>query len=371
MDYKHLPKGQVISLWTLCQHGAILFITSYMCSMIVARRLSVQKASFTVRPNAELLGLGVANAGCAALGGFPCSGILATSLAVMATDAQTCVWSIVCGVVVIVLSQIDVATAMLAMLPKAVLSAIVIETVIPVISFESAHGLFRVMAMDIGQYAVTMFVCFLYGIEWGILAGMIVAVYQMVLAGTRNRVTELGRLPHSATYRNVLSHREALVANRVLIARVYDSLMFTNWYPCEDALQTLMDQHEASAAPKDHLIGVVINLVSCGSVDSTAAFGLLDFCKKHAARGIAIRLSAMGDEVADRLTRVGLHRVPDLGIPYKLYASDHEAVLDIADRHAAVHEAGSVHLSEVASGGNVHEDPYFHHTERRGTITTI
>lgn len=346
LDFQHLPEGTEITLWDTMRHGFILAITSYMCSMIVSRKLAIQRG-FPVDPNAELLGLGVANIGCCTLGGFPCGGILATSLAVLGTSAQTSMWSVYCAMVVTLLSQISYATAALALLPKAVLSAIVIETVIPAISFESAHSIGSVMALDIGQYAVTMIVCFLYGIEYGIAAGMFVAIFQMIYSGTQNRVIELGRLPRTSAYRNVLSHPDALVSTPVLIARVYDSLLFTNWYPCEESLQALMDRHQEGMDQDCPLVGVVINLTSCSSIDSTAAFGLLDFSKKHAKRGVAIRFSSMNDQTEERLQRVGIQNIFNVGIPYTFYETDAEAVQDIIQNHAGIHDAGSVHLSEV------------------------
>merc|ERR1712130_572005 len=96
-------------------------------------------------------------------------------------------------------------------------------------------------------------------------------------------------------------------------------------------------------------VAVVVNLVSCGSIDSTAAFGLLDFSRKYAKIGIAIRFSALTDSVYKKLKRVGIPKIHDCGIKYKFYTNDHDAVVDIIALHKALHLSGSVHLSEAVS----------------------
>ena len=351
-EFKRLPPGsKQIVIFDLIWHGFVIALTSFFCSMIVSRRLSVKKG-FQVNPNQEMLGLGLANAGCLTFGAFPCGGILATSVAVLHTPAKTCVWSICCGIIVILLSQIPICTALLAKLPKAVLAAIVVETVIPLISFDAISRISGVFALDLIQYVTTMAFCFLYGIEIGIVAGMVVAVVELVYRGTRNRVSELGRLPDTVRFRKLDNYPEALIADRILICRIYDSLFFTNYFPCEQAIQLLMDDHQSKRKDGEALVGVVINLVSCGSVDSTACFGLLDFSKKYAKKGIAIRFACMTDAVYQSLKRTELEKIHDCGVKYKFYQNDHDAVVDIAQHHHAIHFTGSVHLSEAISPAN-------------------
>merc|ERR1719242_1261936 len=122
---------------------------------------------------------------------------------------------------------------MLAKLPKAVLAAIVIETVIPLIDFSAVWRIGAVLELDLLQYGMTMVFCLMYDINTGILVGMFVAVLILVYRGTRHRVGELGRIPNSVKFKIVDQHKEALIADQILVCRVYDSLCFTNWYSCE------------------------------------------------------------------------------------------------------------------------------------------
>jgi len=348
LDFKHLPEGKEISVYNAAFHGFVVAITIYFVGIMISRTIAKRKGSLTVRCSHEMLGLGVANLGAVICGGFSCGHGFDNSLHVLHSGAQTRVWSIICGIVIIAFSQISYTATMLAMLPRVVLCCIIIHTIMPVITFESKHSVRWMVTRDCAQFIITMFVCFLYGLEKGIIAGICVAVLQMMYSTTGHGVAELGRLPNQAEYRNVDSHPEALVSSRILIARLRDSLLYTNWYPVEETLETMIDKH-IKMMDGEHLVGVVINLVQCGSVDSTAAFGLLDFCHKYAKQGVAIRFSAVVDEVTDRLTRVGIKKIPDLGIPFRFYVNDHSAIRDIIENHVAVHDAGSVHLSEVES----------------------
>ncbi len=124
------------------------------------------------------------------------------------------------------------------------------------------------------------------------------AVLELLYRGTRYRVAELGRIPKTVSFRILQNHPEALVQDSILIVRILDSLYFTNWYPCEEAIQYLMDKHSINLREEESRpLGVVMNMISCGKMDATAAFGIKDFSKKCAKQGIAVRLSCVSDSV--------------------------------------------------------------------------
>ena len=132
---------------------------------------------------------------------------------------------------------------------------------------------------------------------------MIAAVFELVYSGTQGSVAELGRLPDTVQFRRISTHPDALVNDRIIVVRVYESLYFANWCPCENTIQKMIDDHNElnnanATQASEKVIGVVINLVSCGYIDATAAYGLLNFTRKLGKQNIAVRCCCVNDKVA-------------------------------------------------------------------------
>jgi MFS superfamily sulfate permease-like transporter len=214
----------------------------------------------------------------------------------------------------------------------------------------------RITHLDIFPYLATIITSFIFGIEQGILVGITVAIFELVYRGTRNRVSELGRIPRSHFWRKFETHPEALHSDRVLICRVYDSIFFTNYCPVEKAIQILINEHNSNCARDEHLLGVVINLTSCTNTDSTAAYGFKLFTQKCAKQQIALRFSNVNEKVRQILTKTGVtektqpqRETETLAIEYKFYEQDFTAVLDILRHHKAIANNDNAHWSRALS----------------------
>ncbi|MGB9753306.1 MAG: sodium-independent anion transporter [Roseiflexus castenholzii] len=289
----------------------IVFI-SVVESIAVAKALASKRRK-AINADQELVALGAANLTASVTGGYPVTGGFARSVVNDQAGAVTGLASLVtaASIGIIVLWF----TPLFYYLPQAVLAATVIVAVLSLFKPGEALRIWRMNRTDAVTWGVTFAVVLLFGIEAGILAGVVFAILLFLWRTSRPHIAIVGRVGQSEHFRNVLRH-QVQTCPHVVAVRVDESLYFANTRYLEDALLRIV----AERPEVKHLvlIGSAINFI-----DASAMETLESLLHELRAAGVALHLADIKGPVMDQLQRAGF--IDHLGAE-RVYLSTHQAM---------------------------------------------
>lgn len=238
----------------------VIALISFIDSSALAKKLLAKNQDHSLKPNYELLGLGLAKIVGSYFYTFPTSASFGRSAINSDANAQSQISSWVTAaflvIVVLFLSPLFYYT------PKAVLSAMIIAATIRLIDIQ---GMIRVFDSDRRDF-YSMMACFLLtlfmGIQEGILAGVCISIGLILWKTMRPHYAVLGKLEKENVYRNINRFSQAFKNENVLILRYDDDLYFANAnYFFESVTQEIADKPETKT--------FILNMISISHIDST------------------------------------------------------------------------------------------------------
>lgn len=268
----------------------LVSLVGFVSSMSVAQTFAL-KHSERVDADRELLGLGLANVGSAALGGLAVAGGLSRTVVNEAAGARSPLAGIITASLLVVLMLLVLPA--LAWLPKSALAAVIIMAVINLVTFQPWRATWAYDRADAGAFACTLLGVLLLGFEVGLLAGLMWSLAAMVWRHSQPHMAEVGRVPGTEHFRNVGRHQVEVLPG-VLMVRVDESLDFTNIQRVEQGFNDLLARR-----PGTHAIVVLMSAVN--HIDHTALSALSEWHKTLSRQGIALYLTDIKGPVMDRL----------------------------------------------------------------------
>jgi len=292
-------------------------LIGYMESIAIGKNLAAQHG-YDIDAGQELLALGLANLVGSMFSCYPVTGSFSRSAVNNATGAKTQLSGLVTGLLMLLVMLF--LTPLFYYLPKFVLAAIVISSVIPLVAYGEAVKLFRLKRQDFVLWVVA-FVCTLFT---GVLAGIAIAVglslVIVIYESARPQITILWRIPGTTIYRNVKQESSGAFIPGVFIARIGSSMYFANATFIKDMLLTyvedLRDVNETEY--------LVLEMTPVVSIDSTAAHVIEDIVRDFRSRGITIAFAMVGNRVDKTLRKANLKGF--IGDNW-FFATVHEAVV--------------------------------------------
>jgi SulP family sulfate permease len=286
-------------------------VISYMESISVSKALAAKRRQ-KIDANQELIALGMANIGASFSGGYPVTGGFSRSMVNFSAGAYSGMASIItAGLVVLTVLFL---TPLFYYLPKAVLGAIIVVSVMSLIDVKTFIYAWRYDRSE----AISLFVTFVavleLGIDNGIFAGVIASMGLYLWRTSRPHIAVLGRLGDTEEYRNVLRHQTRTFPH-ILALRVDESLYFPN----VQYLENVVWGHIADNPKIAHLV-LVCNAVNF--VDTSALEVLKELHMRLAENGIGFYMAEVKGPVMDRLKRIGF--VNQMGAN-KFFLTTHEA----------------------------------------------
>ena len=248
-------------LWLeLAPSAFIISLVAYIESYSIGTTLAARKQS-RVNSHQELIALGAANIGAAFTGAYPVAGSFSRSSVNFYAGGRTQVSSLVCGLVIVVVLLF--LTDLFTILPNAVLSAIVMVSVLGLMDLKSSREHWALHRQDaITEYATLFLVLFL-GVEIGIIAGVLLSIAFFVRASSRPNITQVGRLGDTEHFRSIKRH-DVETLHHVLALRVDENIYFGNAAQIEDKFLKRAQRRKGT----QHLLMV------CSSVNMIDATGL-------------------------------------------------------------------------------------------------
>ncbi len=302
-----VPKGLPPFAWPMLDYrevvrllplGLTITLISFIESLAIAKAIQRRHSNYSIRPNQELLALGISKIGGALFSAFPTTGSFTRSAVNEQAGAKTALSSLVAAALLTLILLFF--TPLFYFLPKAVLGAIIMMAVVSLVDLEEMRYLWRTDRRDFLTFAATFTATLLLGIQVGIAVGVVLSLALMIYRQSKPNMAVLGRLPGTTYYRNVRRFEQAVQHDGLLIVRFDAPLYFGNASYFKDRLIRLTEQE-----PRD-LDMLVLDASAMPDMDSTGAKALADVMDYVQGRQLRFALSGATGPVRDLLKRHGL-----------------------------------------------------------------
>lgn len=281
-----------------------LVMVGYLETISIGKTLEAKQDDYRIRPNQELIALGLSNMAGSFFKAYPSTSSFSRSAINQESGATTGMSSLI-SVIVVVLTLLFL-TPIFYHLPKTVLAAIIIVAVFGLINIREAKQLWKSNNLDFWLLLVTFLSTIIFGIEYGIIAGVGLSLIILIFRTSRPYVTELGKVPESNFYRNRNRFEEVIIEDDVLIFRFDAQLFYANSSYFRDTLD------EMAAKKGKALKLIVIDGESINRVDSTGVEMLKERIKYYRKRRIDFYFAGIKGPVRDVLFRGGILEVSDI-----------------------------------------------------------
>ncbi len=290
-----LPVVSVPDLLTLLPLAAILALVSFAESIAIGKSIAGRSRE-TLDANRELIASGAANAAAGLFGGFPVAGSFSRSFLTFTARGRTAAAGVVAALVVTL--TLTLLTPLLEPLPRAVLAAIVLVTVVGLVDVREARRVARVDRRDGIVLVLTFAATLLLGIELGLAVGVGANLIGHVIAGMQPDLVVLGRVPGTREYRNVL-RQPGTTAEDGLLLRLDGPLDFLS-------ARTFTTRVRAAVAARPELRWIVLNCAAMTRLDSTGLHALHELQLQMREAGIDLHFATMRWPLREVVARADL-----------------------------------------------------------------
>ncbi len=278
---------------------SVLTVTfiGYVGSIGIAKSLEMKNRDHEIRPNQELLALGIAKIIGAFFQAPPSSGSYSRSAINDEAGGKTAISSII--TVCMVMISLLFLTSFFYYIPKAVLAATILVSVFGLINYSEAKYLLKLRRREFIVMLITFIGTLVFGVERGIFIGVILSYIFLQYYSSRPHVAELVNIPNTEYYRNINRFPEAKQSEDYLIIRFDDQLYFANTSYFKD---TILQHIQQRGTPPRFLILVTTNI---HDIDSTALHVLEDLHQYLEDSKIQLLITGTIGPVRDFLKRSG------------------------------------------------------------------
>jgi sulfate permease, SulP family len=283
-----------LALWLdVMPASAMIALVAYVQSFSIGTQLAHRKRQ-RINPNQELVALGAADFGAALTGGMPVAGSMSRSTG----GGRTALTGVFCSLFVLV--TVLWLTPYFSALPHAALAAIIIMSVSDFIDFSPVYRYWKFYRHDSITHVAALLAVLMFGVERGLLIGILVAVALFVRRSSRPHIAIVGRIGDSAHFRSELRHQVATHPH-VMAVRIDENLYFANASLVETRLLRLVSRN----AKIRHL------LLVCSSINliDTSGLEMLERVDRELMRSdVKLHLSEVKGPVMDQLNASNLPR---------------------------------------------------------------
>lgn len=269
-------------------------LISFIESLAIAQVMEAQHKNYRIVPNQELIALGMTKIVGAFFQCLPTTGSFSRSAINSESGARTGVASIVTALLMVI--TLLFLTSLFYYLPKAILSAIIILSVIGLIDYKEAIRLWETDRSDFTTLAATFLITLLAGIQIGIMAGVILSLAIILYENSKPHYAILGQLPNTRKYRNVNRFPKAIQHPGLIIVRFDAQIYFANAMFLREMLEEIAEENE-------NLQAIVLDMSSVHAIDSSGLHTLEELLEYFTNRNIALYLASAIGPVRDLLEK--------------------------------------------------------------------
>lgn len=305
-----------LQLWQqLLTPAALIALIGFLESVSVGTTLASKRRE-RIDPNKELVALGAANLGAAISGTYPVAGGFGRSMVNHAAGAQTTVASMISALLVAI--TVAFCTPLFYYLPNAVLGAVIIMAVLPLIDVKAFTDSWRFNKADALTLLGTFMFVLILGVELGILCGIAISFLLLLYRSSQPHIAIVGRVGDSPHFRNVQRY-DVTTDKHILAIRIDESLYFANTRFVEDFIRAQCATHREV----EHVV-IICNAVNF--IDASALESLENLAVHLTSEGITLHLSEVKGPVMDQLQTTGFIEHIQ---PGKIFFTTDEAIREL------------------------------------------
>ncbi len=263
-----------------------------------AARLFAAKEGYSIDSNQELLGSGAANVAAGISGGLGVAGSLSKTAASRRSGGQTQVTGLVTALTVLLV--IVLAAEWLAPLPRAVLSAIVIQAVWGLMDVAALKRYKWIRRNDFVSAIVAMIGVLLFGPLYGLLIAIGQSLLGLAYRFSRINVDVMGRVTgEKAAWGSIRNHPERRTYDGIVVVRLDAPLFWANAsHACDLILRCVQEGGNDVRA-------VLLDLEATSQLDTTSIDALELLFQRLHDRGIDLYLVRVFYHARQKLARAG------------------------------------------------------------------
>jgi SulP family sulfate permease len=281
-----------------------LVMVGYLEIISIGKSLEAKQDEYRIRPNQELIALGLSNMVGSLFKAFPTTSSFSRSAINQESGAKTGMAALI-SVVMVVITLLFL-TPLFYHLPKTVLAAIIIVAVFGLVNIKEAAFLWKANHLDFWLMLATFIGTLLLGIEFGIIVGVGLSLIVLIFRTSRPYVAELGKVPNSDFYRNRSRFEEVIIEDDILIFRFDAQIFYANSSYFRDKLDDMALKKGAA------LKLIVFDAESINRVDSTGVEMLKERIKFYNKKGIVVLFAGVKGPVRDDLFKSGMLSIIDV-----------------------------------------------------------
>ena len=293
-----LPFMTIEEISSLLPLALLISLVGFMESISISKAIQAKKRTYKVSSNKELIALGASNITGSFFGSFPVSGGFSRTAVNEQAGANTNLSSLISAAIVGL--TLLFFTPLFYNLPNAILASIIMVAVFSLIDFKMPVLLFKTNKKDFAMLMVTFVSTLIFGVQVGILTGVVLSLGLVIHRSVYPHLAELGKLPDTNYYRNLSRFPEANEREDALIFRFDSELYFANINYFKERLEEMI------AKKGEALKVIILNAQSIYALDSSAAKGLEEIVDDLQDRDIEFYMTEVIGPVRDTLRKTGL-----------------------------------------------------------------
>jgi len=276
-----------------------LAFTGFLQGISIAKALDEEVIESNLKPNKELIALGLGNAIGSFFGSYTFTGSFSRSAINKEAGANTAMANVVAALFILI--TILFLTPIFYYLPKTVLAAIIITAVLGMIKLKDIKFLWKTNKKDFVMMLVTLIITLTIGIKEGIMTGVMVSIFAVIFETSRPHLAVLGKVPNTTHfYRNKERFKDLETHNEFLIIRFDSQLYFANTNYFKEKLDELV------LKKGKELKLIIIDAEVISNIDSSGIAAINDLLRKYNGRGIKIYFTSIKGPVRDAFTKSSL-----------------------------------------------------------------
>lgn len=320
-----LPSVEQSRIAELFPIAMTLALIAFMEAISVAKAVEEKHKLNEVRPNQELIALGLSNVIGSLFQSYPTTGGFSrTAVNDQAGAASTLASFISAAIVGLTLLFL---TPLFYYLPNTVLAAIIMVAVFGLIDLEYPKVLWKNRKDEFALLLFTFVITLTVGIKEGILYGVLLSLLLLVYRSSKPHFAILARVKNSPYYRNIKRFPEEVeIDPEIVLFRFDGQLYFGNKDYFKSSLLEAIEERGASVSK------LILNVEPINYIDSSAAFMLRQLLEDLASKNINVAIAGPIGPIRDILKRSG---IVDLLGKEAFYENTHSAYLSAKDDQAA------------------------------------
>ena len=246
--------------------GGLALGTVGLAEGLSAGRLFAARLGYTVDADQELIATGAANVAAGLSGGLGVAGSLSKTAAAVRTGARSQMTGLTAAALVVVV--LVALASLLTNLPRAVLSAIVIQAVWGLMDVDALRRYARVRRNDFLGAMAAMIGVLLLGPLYGLLFAVGQALLGLVYRSSRAHIDVMGKVPgEKAAWGSVARHPERRTVDGILVLRLDVPLFWAN-------AQQVSEEVLRAVADSEGTRVVLLDLEATSQLDTTSVDSL-------------------------------------------------------------------------------------------------